>query len=397
MYAWPSLAPLGLWRAHAAVFSAAAGAFCNLYCLQALLPLVQSHFSLGVSQAASLLTVTTLGLAVASPLAGRVGARIGPKAAVLGVLAALICSTVALSLVTDGNWLVFWRVLQGLIMPIGLSAILAGTASLWPGVAPVALAATYTTGVILGGLLGRFLPAALVPWGWTNAFLGFAGFQVLLAAVVVWLFPRAEPSRVPNTEPLLAWLRGLWPVVRHDIPRVVIGGFVLMVTQSAVTTYIAIRLAGEPFYWSTQALGALYVVFLPALVAVHMVPLAIQTRGSARTLAGATGASWAGLALTFFDHEVLILIGMTVVSACVFVVQTVLAHQVGAVAADRREKASSGYIAFYYLGASVGAQAPSLFWNSFGWTGCVAFVALAQACGLVLARLADRRSAGSGA
>jgi MFS transporter, YNFM family, putative membrane transport protein len=236
-----------------------------------------------------------------------------------------------------------------------------------------------------------------VPWGWTNAFLGFAALQVLLAAIVVWLFPKAEPSRVPTTEPLLAWLRGVWPVLRNDIPHVAVGGFVLMVTQAAVTSYIAIRLAGEPFYWSTQALGALYAVFLPALIAVHLVPLAIQTRGSVRTLAVAIGAAWAGLGLTLFDHEALILVGMVVVSACVFVVQTVLAHHVGAVAVERRDKASSGYIACYYLGASVGAQAPSLFWNSFGWPGCVAFVVLAQMGGLVLARKADRWSAGSGA
>ncbi len=378
--------PSANWRAHAAVFSATLGAFCNLYSMQALLPLVQSKFGVGVTFATSLLTVTTLGLAISSPMAGRVGARIGAKAAVITALLALAYSTLAIGLVYDSSWLLFWRIAQGLLIPIGLSAILANTTLLWPQVSPASLAATYTTGVILGGLLGRFLPASLASFGWTSAFVGFAFVQLALAAIVLWLFPRAATSITPVREPVLKWLQGIGQVLRKDIPHLAIGGFLLMFTQSAITTYIAIRLAGEPFFWSTQALGALYVVFLPALVAVRFTPRAIESQGPKTTLRVAIGAAWLGLGLTLFDAKVPILVGMTLFSASVFVVQTVLAYRLGGVAAERREQASSAYIAFYYLGASAGAIAPSVAWGSFGWPGCLALLAFAQLFGLLLAQ-----------
>jgi len=377
---------IGTWLPHVAVFSATLGAFCNLYSLQALLPLVQSKFGVGVTFAASLLTVTTLGLALSSPVAGRVGARIGAKSAVVSSLLALAYTTLAIGLVQDSGWLLFWRIAQGLLIPIGLTAILANTTLLWPETSPSSLAATYTTAVILGGLLGRFLPAALASFGWTSAFVGFALVQLGLAAVVLTVFPKTTANVAQLREPLSQWLRGMWPIVRDDIPHLAIGGFLLMLTQSAVTTYIAIRLAGEPFYWSTQALGALYVVFLPALVAVRLTPRAIELRGSTTTLRAAMAAAWFALALTLFDREAPILVGMVMFSASVFVVQTVLAYRLGGVAAERKEQASSAYIAFYYLGASTGAIAPSVVWSSFGWPGCLAFLALAQILGLLLAR-----------
>lgn len=71
------------WRAHAAVFAATAGGFCNLYSMQALYPALQDRFGMGVAFAASLLTATTLGIAVSAPFAGRFASRFGAREAVL--------------------------------------------------------------------------------------------------------------------------------------------------------------------------------------------------------------------------------------------------------------------------------------------------------------------------
>lgn len=380
------------WRAHTAMFCAVAGAFCNLYAVQPLVLELKHRFGMDVTYAASLLTVTTLALAISSPAAGRVGARYGAKRAVLAALGLLACLTAAIGFATDGSWLVIFRLLQGCLIPVAMSPLLANTRALWPDAAGAALAATYTSGVIVGGLGGRFLPAALMPWGWETAFSCFAAVQLLLAGGVLWLFPIQSAPEVVAPGRMLDWLQRLWLIVRKEIPAAAIGGFVLMVTQAAITSYAAVRLAGDPFNWSTRALGTLYVVFVPALLAVRLTPRAIAYLGTVRTLAVAAGISWAAMIPTLFDSESLILAGLTVFSACVFVAQTVLAHIVGSTTPASRDGASVGYITAYYLGVSAGAIAPSLVWTDFGWLGCLALVLVTQAGGLVLALKAHQWS-----
>ena len=381
------------WRAHAAVFAATAGGFCNLYSMQALYPALQDRFGMGAAFAASLLTATTLGIAASAPFAGRLAARLGARDAVLRSLLALAYLTIAVGFMNDGRALFILRLVQGVLIPVVLAAVLASTSKLWPDIEASALAATFVTGTILGGLFGRFVPAILMPFGWTFAFAGFAGLQFTAALVVLLLYPDGRPADGAQA-PMREWVSSFLPILRRDIPSQAIGAFGLMFTQAAATTYIAIRLASEPFAWGTAALGALYVVFLPALVFVRLTPLAIARVGSQKTLVLAVAASWVGLVATIPARTPLILVGLTVFCAAVFVTQTVLAHMVNTARTSRREAAAGLYLCTYYLGASCGALVPAGVWNAYGWGGCLVMIAFVQTLGLVVAHIAARGTTG---
>jgi MFS transporter, YNFM family, putative membrane transport protein len=380
------------WRAHAAVFAATAGGFCNLYSMQALYPALQDRFGMGVAFAASLLTATTLGIAASAPFAGRFANRFGARDAVLWGVLALAYLTIVAGLVGDGRLLFLLRVVQGLLIPVVLSAVLASTTSLWPEVDASALAASFVTGTVLGGLLGRFIPAALMPFGWTFAFAGFAAVQFAAALAVLLLYPQRRGA-AEVLVPLRTWIESFPRILRREIPAQSLGAFGLMFSQAAATTYIAIRLASEPFGWGTTALGALYVVFLPALIFVRLTPRAIAAWGARKTLAIAVGASWLGLIATIPVHAQLILVGLTVFSAAVFVTQTVLAHLVSTVDTARKETTAGIYLSAYYLGASCGALAPAGIWSTYGWLGCLAMIALVQILGLLIAQRTAPESA----
>lgn len=292
-------------------------------------------------------------------------------------------------LVGDARVLFVLRVAQGVLIPVVLAAVLASTTALWPEVDASALAASFVTGTVLGGLLGRFIPAALMPFGWTFAFAGFSGVQFGAALAVLLLYPpgrRVEAVPVP----LRVWIASFPLILRREIPAQALGAFGLMFSQAAATTYIAIRLASDPFGWGTTALGALYVVFLPALIFVRLTPRALAALGARKTLLLAVGASWIGLAATIFVHAPLILVGLTIFCAAVFVTQTVLAHLVSTAKTSQKEATAGIYLSAYYLGASCGALAPASVWSNHGWLGCLGMIAFVQTLGLLIAQRTAR-------
>lgn len=371
---------------HASVFCVAFGGFTNLYATQAIYPTLQDRFAITVSDAGSLLTATTLGLALTAPFAGRVANRFGPKKAALGGLALLILSVMLISQANTQIHLVALRLLQGMLIPVVLSALLASIGSMSAEEGGLSLPATYVTGTVLGGLAGRFIPAlALAQLDWGAAFVAFGAAQALLLAVAWHLYPKIpfEPKALPS---LASWTRALYPMFRARLLGVAIGGFCLLFAQTAVTTYIAIRLASAPYDWQTPALGALYVAFLPALIFVRQTPRAIERLGSSRTLGFAAGCGWIGLLLTLNSAVVVIVVGLVLFSAAVFVGQTVLAHDVGLATADNKEMASGLYLCAYYLGGSAGALTPALIWASTGWGGCLALIAVVHTVGYAIVR-----------
>lgn len=373
-------------KAHLVVTSAAVAAFSPLYCLQALYPAISTRFSGDVGLAASLLTTTTLALAVVSLLSGRPAAAHGPRAAVLWALLSTVVSTVGLGLADSTSILICWRLVQGVTIAVGLSSLISSLGMLAPTGA-ASLASSYSTGIILGGILGRLVPAALMEWGWTPAFMAFASIQGLLMAVVWWALPRSDVSedRVVKLEPIQQWLKSLLPVFRNDIPHLAVGGAVLMISQAAATSMVSIHLSQEPFNWSTAQLGLLYLVFAPALVVVRFVPGLIERIGPLWLQVLATNLLLAGLLTTLGGGSGQIVAGMAIFCAAVFTSQTVFAYLLNTVDPSVRQKASSCYLASYYLGASIGAAAPATVWNEYGWPGTVALVVLVQLAGAVLA------------
>lgn len=378
---------------HVLVLCAAITAFSPLYSLQALYPVIVERFEGGVGFAASLLTVTTLVLAAASLVSGRAAAAFGPRAAVLWALIGTVTASVGVALADGSVVLVMWRIVQGATIAVGLASLISSLATLSP-FGSASLAATYSSGIVLGGLIGRWLPAGAMAWGWPLAFFAFAALQALMLAIVWVTFP-SELAPLPSpsqrdSASFFAWVRLAARVLVHDVPAIALGGFVLMVAQASTTTFISVRLSEPPFSWSTQALGALYLVFAPALVAVRVIPGAIARWGPVGTLLLTTATGIGGVLLTLSDVAAPLIVGMCAFSSAVFAAQTVFAHLISTVRPEVRNAASSAYLSAYYLGASFGSVAPVGLWKLFGWPGIVALVIASVVGGAFLAILLRR-------
>lgn len=375
------------WRDHCAMLVCAMTGFSSLYLTQSLGGELQRLHGLSVQQCAALLTATTLGLALASPLAGLLVQRLGLRRALVVGLTLLGLLDAGLAVAGGFAELFVLRAMQGAAMPMVLSALLAGIERQPSTRAALGMSATYVMGTVCGGIVGRLLPASLIPsFGWSAAFLAMAllhGIALLLALALA--FKASGPARQPaGDERSRRRGDGAW-----SLPAVYAGGFALLFSQIAVFTYIAFRLAEPPFGWSTAMLGSLYLVFLPSLVFLHGTRRVVSRIGHGRTVAAAALLSWIGLLTTLAGSALPVVAGLVVFSTAVFFVQAVLAHALSLCSGASGARASGGYLFFYYLGGSLGSLVPALLWQRFGWAGCLALIALLQLAAAGLIRIAN--------
>ncbi len=170
--------PAGARRDSLVMIGCATVAFSSLYLTQSLGPELHRLHGLSAQQCAALLTATTLGLAVASPLAGWVTQRLGARRALLLGLAALGLLNAGLAAAQGFSALLALRAAQGMAMPLALSALLTSIERQPSARLALGVSASYVTGTICGGVLGRLLPALLVPdVGWVSAFLAMAALH----------------------------------------------------------------------------------------------------------------------------------------------------------------------------------------------------------------------------
>lgn len=369
------------WFSHVAMFSCSMAGFSSLYVTQSLGPELRRLHGLSVEQSASLLTATTLGLAFASPVFGPLLQRFGLRRMALAGLVTLALLDAGLAVAETFPALLALRIAQGAALPMLLSALLASIERQPSSDAAMGISATYVMGTICGGVLGRLLPATLVPaFGWSPAFVAMAASHVaalLLAAkgfrdasMRATVLVQSSPRNTDN--PTLA--------------VVYVGGFAALFSQMAVFTYIPFRLAAPPFDWDTSALGHLYLIFLPALAFVRGSRRVVTKFGHVRAATIAAVCAWCGLLTTLADTPALLIVGLALFSIAVFFVQAVLAHALSVAPAASRERASSGYLFFYYLGGSLGAIAPAVSWTDFGWPGCLCLVGVLQLTSFVLSQ-----------
>ena len=366
------------WRARVAVVAAGMSAFFTMYVTQGLLPSLQQVFHAGVAELSLTLTFTTLAVALAAPFAGGVSDRFGRKTVLLLSIAALAATTLLAATAHSLHGLLVWRLLEGLCIPGIFTATVAYIGEEWPAGQVPAITALYISGSVAGGFLGRFIAGlATARWGWQSAFviLGLinVGFVPLIAAGL------PASRHFGATSSLRESMAGL---PRHLRNPLLLGsyaiGFGILFTQVCTFTYVSFHLAAAPFDLDVRQLSLLFTVYLVGMLVTPVAGRLAWRFGQRRVFLCAVACSALGMALTLAPGVPLIVAGLTLSSAGVFIAQSMATSQVPGFARESRSSAVGLYVMCYYIGGSVGAFAPSVVWLRAGWPGCVALVMLVQ-------------------
>jgi predicted MFS family arabinose efflux permease len=346
--------------------------FFNLYAPQATLPLLAEEFGAGAAEISLIMTATALSVALTAPFAGTISDVIGRKRMITAALAALLVPTVMVGFSPDLNWLIFWRFVQGLMLPPIFVVIIAYVGEEWPPAQATSVTALYVSGNTFGGFSGRLLTGFFADlFGWRGAFLVDAALTAIFAVGIIFLLTPEKNFR-PG-ENIRASLRQM---LRHlgnfRLVATFAVGFAVLFNFFAVFTFVNFLLAAPPYNLSPAILGVLFVVYLFGTAITPMTGRLVARFGRRKFVLTIVVIWIGGTLLTLVPSLPVIILGLIIIPACGFMCHAASASYVSTTAKEGTSAAVGLYVAFFYIGGAAGAFLPGAVWDRAGWPGAIA-------------------------
>jgi predicted MFS family arabinose efflux permease len=357
-----------------AVGLAGFAAMMNMYAPQAVLPLLADEFGVGPAGVSQIMTVNALAVALTAPFTGALADVAGRRRVIAFAMALLVIPDLMMAFSPALEGLLFWRFVQGFLLPPIFAVSIAYIGSEWPPNQATGVTGLFITATAVGGFTGRMLIAVLAePIGWRHAFFACAAITALCAiAVLVTLpaeknFVRAETFRA-SLRQMLRHLREKQLLATYAV------GFGIMFNFIAAFTFIGFVLAAEPFSLSPAAIGLVFVVYLSSLVTTPYTGWLVSRFGR-RQFSLMVIAVWTcGILLTLVPSLPAIVGGLMIAAACGFYVQTCCQSFVSTHVSEGKSSAIGLYVTSFYIGGSFGGLVPGLLWNISGWQGTVSLI-----------------------
>jgi MFS family permease len=353
-------------------------AFVNLYSVQALLPALARDFGVGAGEISWLMTAGTLAIALTAPFTGVVADVVGRKRLITAAMFAVVAPTLIMTLVTSVPAFVFWRFVQGMLLPPIFTVAVAYIGDEWPPAEVPRVAGLYISGSSIGGFSGRFFPGVLTDLvGWRLAFTVVALLTFTAALIVAATLTRER--HFVRSGGVMASLRQMFRHLRDpQLLATYAIGFGVLFNFIATFTYVSFHLAAPPYRFSPTLLGALFLTYLVSSPIVPWVGRAMALFGRRPFVLGVIAVWIVGVLLLLAPPVSAIIVGLTLCAVCGMICQAVSTGYVAMTAKEGRSSAVGLYATSYYAGGSAGAFITGIAWTLAGWTGCVATIIAMQ-------------------
>jgi MFS transporter, YNFM family, putative membrane transport protein len=374
----------------AALYLATVAVYADMYTTQPVLPLL-SH-ELGVAPAVAGLTVSAvvLAIAVASSFYGPLSDALGRKRVMVGTMALLVLPTLGCALAPTLAWLVALRAAQGLLIPgmTGVSVAYVGDA--YPPYRVGAVVGGLIGASVAGGLIGRVVAGGIAAHaGWRASFVAAAVGTLAGAFLMAWLLPPQPPQR------RVGWAASYRGMLAHLGDRRLMGAFGVGMTLFfgfiGIFTYLPYRLAAPPYGLSTGFISGVYLVYGAGIVASPVAGRLADRVGAERLMAVGLGTAAVGALLTLAPSLPVVVLGLVVLCTGMFTGQAIAPSYANRHARTAKGGASALYLAFYYVGGTLGSVLPGLAWQRWAWPGVITSCLLAFAAGLAAITVAAGR------
>jgi len=349
-------------------------AFINLYSPQAILPLLSEEFHASAAEISLIITVSTLAVALTAPFTGTVADVLGRKRVIVAAMFVLVIPTLMVGLATTLPQLIFWRAVQGLVLPPIFAVTVAYIGDEWTPREATTAAGIYSSGSSLGGFSGRLVTGLLADLiGWRAGFMALAAIAFAGAIVVAFLLPHER--RFVRSHGLLASGRQMLAHFRNgQLLATYAVGFGVLFNFICTFTFVSFHLAAAPYNLSASWLGAIFVVYIVGSALTPWTGWAVGRFGRRRLMVRIIAIWVAGIALTLAPSLPLIIAGLAISAGCGLICQAISTSYVTITAKVGRSSAVGLYVTSFYVGGSFGAALGGVAWTIGGWPACVALV-----------------------
>lgn len=356
----------------------------DLFATQAILPSLARAYQVTPAAMSFAVNASTFGMAAAGLAVALLDRHIDRRLGIFISLAVLAIPTALLA--SAPNLLVFTllRVAQGLCMASAFTLTLAYLGEECSAMDAGSAFAAYITGNVASNLIGRLVSAGVADHlGLAANFYFFSALNLAGAALVYFTIHRTAP--MPMMEGASAqpvdWLGHF----RNPALRASFGiGFCILFAFIGTFTFVNFVLVAHPLALGQMSLGFVYFVFLPAIVTTLLAGRAVRSFGARPSFWAGVGLAALGLPLLLAGNLMAVLTGLALVGVGTFFAQAVTTGFVGRAAADHKGAASGIYLASYFSGGLVGTVVLGQMFDRFGWSACVAGIALSLATAAVL-------------
>lgn len=349
----------------------------DLFATQAILPALAKTYNVRPAAMGLAVNASTLGMAIAGLAVAYFSRQIDRRLGIVASLGLLAIPTALLSVAPDLATFAALRVAQGLCMASAFALTLSYLAEHCSAADSAGAFAAYISGNVASNLVGRLAAAALVDHlGVAANFVFFSGLN-LAGALLVWFWlGRAAPAPMPATTqaPLALWAGHF----RNPALRAAFAiGFLILFAFIGTFTFVNFVLVREPLGLSMMAVGFVYFVFVPSIIATPLAGRAVARFGTRPAFWGALAVATAGLPLLVQASVPAVLAGLAMVGAGTFFAQATATGFVGRAGISDRGSANGIYLASYFSGGLAGTAVLGMVFEHYGWAACVAGIGLA--------------------
>ncbi len=363
-------------------------AFLNTYATQPLLPLFADTFHASKAAVGLTVSATTLGVALSAPVIGALAEGYSRKKIIVASLLALSLPTILTATSPSLHAIIFWRLLQGVVLPGIFAIVMAYITEEFPPERVAFMMSVYVSGTGAGGFLGRILTGLVAgSFGWRWSFVLLGCVTLIGAGCIARYLPKEKRSHIHEGPSLAAQLRQVRDHLRN--PRLLatcVVGFNVLFSLVAIFSYITFYLADPPFRMSMVALSYLFAVYIVGVFVSPAAGYVISKTGLLPGILGAVSASMAGVLLTLIPSVPVVIIGLAMLCTGVFISQATASSYIRVAAPEGGRVSAVGlYLCCYYLGGTAAGVVPSFFWSIGKWPACVVLVIGIQLASLVIA------------
>jgi len=374
------------WRGISALFLGSFVTFALLYCTQPLIPVFSEQFKLTPAYSSLSISLTTGFLAVSMLMMSWLSDARGRK--LIMAISLLSSAILAVVVAFTNNFAVLLAVrsLQGIILA-GFPAIAMAyiNEEFDPTVTGLVMG-IYVSGSSIGGLAGRIIVSTLTDFfSWHTA---LAGLGLICVLVSIWFW-----FRLPDSEHFLPekrLIKEMIPALSRNLHQSTllslnVIGFLIMGGFVTLYNYIGYSLMSAPYNLSQMVVGCIFFVYLVGTFSsTYMGRLADQI-GSSKVLCLSIGIMLSGCLITLNGNLYVKILGVAVLTYGFFGSHSVASSWVGKCAVSDKAQASSLYLLFYYLGASVIGATGGKFLSWYAWNGVVLLISISLVVALFLA------------
>ncbi len=365
------------------LFTATMLTLATMYLPQPLLSTIQKSFpNHNDAHIALLMTVVFVPLSIAPLLYGTFLSAFSTKKILQYSVALLFFSSLGLFFVERFEIILFFRLIQGLVVPAMLTSLMAHLSAQYSGPTLQHIMATYIAATILGGLIGRIFSGIIA-----SATTWQTSFMVLAVSLAVLLYLVSTLEEQPRTTFNKFSMSEFHDIVHTaGIKRLLFIESICFFVFVALATYLPFFLTYIDKNISEWRIGLMYLGYgMGIIIALKSRKIIALVGGSVRSIRLGILIFGLSLALFLIPNVYFIFAAMFLLCSGQFLEHSITPGLVNRICPYNRNAVNGLYLSIYYLGGALGSYIPGYIFEYFGWQWLIAFLA----CLLCLALLAS--------